>query len=79
MMRLMVFAIVTLLAALGAGGWRLSVIEARLDKAQHKAAALAADLSNREKAIDQLNRDSQASRKREAELRLQQTRPALRR
>lgn len=37
MMRLMVFAIVTLLAALGAGGWRLSVIEARLDKAQHKA------------------------------------------
>ncbi|WP_394564469.1 hypothetical protein [Pantoea sp. SGAir0180] len=79
MMRLMVFAIVTLLAALGAGGWRLSVIEARLDKAQHKAAALAADLSNREKAIDQLNRTVRPAENVRPNCGYSKTRPALRR
>ncbi|MCH9299495.1 Rz-like lysis system protein LysB [Pantoea allii] len=72
MMRLVAAAIALLLSALVLTGWRLSVMTHQRDEAQHRVSTLAADISRRDTALAQLNADMQATRKREAALRLQQ-------
>ncbi|CRH39918.1 Uncharacterized protein {ECO:0000313/EMBL:ADD78580.1} [Pantoea ananatis] len=72
MMRLVALAIAILLIALGLTGWRLSVMTHQRDEAQRRVSTLTADVSSRDKALAQLDADIQASRKREAALRLLQ-------
>jgi len=72
MMRLVALAIAILLIALGLTGWRLSVMIHQRDEALRRVSTLTADVSSRDKALAQLDADIQASRKREAALRLLQ-------
>ncbi|AUY25606.1 LysB family transcriptional regulator [Mixta calida] len=76
MMRLIVVALAVALAALAFACWRLSSTETELAHAQRVIGTLSAGIESRDKAINRLNDEAREGAKREAALRLLQSRAA---